>query len=351
MKEELCAGLLILATVPAAAQYDDDEQTRDYEEMDRRYYERYTEKETDPEVPATAEQTIEAFLARADELIRDRNYRSSQGERYRVQSDDPRVDAGAAVSLLEGFRDFFDRFWSGRAELRDYDETSRAFLFHSFHKFNQVLAGDFRFSEIRPKGHYGWLFDVITLHTDPDGGGELADTLVHEAAHQLVDRRIFGDGALPSIWVSEGLASYFGYTYRDEDGRFVPGEVGGKSARLRHGPGSGGPSESALRLKAFRKALRSASDDEGPLVARVIEIDDPGAFYSADPALHYSASWLLVHFLLHGEDGRHAEAFGRYLRLETEGRGGPDALFGELGLEPATLQAAVERHVKRLKPR
>ena len=343
MKGRLCASLLLLAAVPAVAQYEDDEQTRDYEEMDRRYYERYTEQEPVP--------TVEAFLARADGLIRDRNYRSAQSARYRVQSDDPELDAKATVALLEDFRDFFDRFWLERAELADYDETSRAFLFYSFHKFNQVLVGDFRFSEVRPKGHYGWLFDVITLHTDPDGAGDLADVLVHEAAHQLVDRRIFGDGGLPSIWASEGLASYFGYTYRGPDGRFQPGVVGGKSVRLLRRAASGGGNESALRVKAFRQALRASRNNETPLVRRVVAIDEPELFYGTDPVVHYATSWLLVHFLLHGEDGRHADAFVEYLGLETRGLGGPEALFRKLDLEPSGLQAALERHVKRLKLR
>ena len=111
---------------------------------------------------ASAQATAE-FFERAERLVRDKNYRSDSSSAYRVQSDDPRVDAKAAVALLDSFRAYFDSYWDGRIELDDYDELSRVFLFYSFHKFNQLLAVDFRFNELRPKGHYGWLFDAITL--------------------------------------------------------------------------------------------------------------------------------------------------------------------------------------------
>jgi len=356
VKTRICTWMILLASLSTAALAQSDEQTQDYEEQDRRYYERHIQKEKEKEeddaqaAPRDRESETAAFLARADELIRDSNYRSSAGRRYRVQTDDPRVDAKAAVSLLDTFRDFFDGYWSDRLELVPYDEQSRTFLFFSFYKFNKLLVGDWRFNVNRPKGHYRPWFDVITIHTDP-GGQTLAETLIHEAAHQLVEQRLFGGGEPTAIWLSEGIASYFGYTLLDGDMTFQSGVVGGKSVRLVRD----GPSESAAeargRLQDFKKELKSMAKEGVSPFDEVLSIRDPAVFYGKDSRRYYTASWLLVHFLLHGDDGAHSDAFLRWLSAEARGEGGAQALYRETGLASQELDAAMAAYVKRLRVR
>jgi hypothetical protein len=355
MRKRLCA-LLILLAWPAAALAQTDEQTQEYEEQDRRYYERHIQQEQEKEeddsraAPRDRESETATFLARADELIRDSNYRSSAGRYYRVQTDDPRVDVRAAVSLLDAFRDFFDAYWSDRLELVPYDEQSRTFLFYSFHKFNKLLVGDFRFNVNRPKGHYRPWFDVITIHTDP-GGQTLAETLVHEAAHQLLEQRLFDGGEPTSIWLSEGMASYFGYTLLDREMTFQPGVVGAKDIRLvRDGPGESA-TEARGRLQSFKKKLKSMAKEGFSPFDEVLSIRDPAVFYGPEATRYYTASWLLVHFLLHGDDGAHSDAFLRWLSLEARGEGGAEALYREAGLDPPELDAAMAAYVKLFKVR
>jgi hypothetical protein len=349
----LCALVAALASPWAAAQYDEDAQTRDHEEQDRLYRERHAKPDQPPppaENSADAEDQRDAYLSRADELIRDRNYRAGNSARYRVQTDDPRLDTREALVLLESFRDYFDGFWGERVELARYDRVSRVFLFYSFHKFNELMETDFRFSVFRPKGHYRTSLDVITLHTDADETGNVADALIHEAAHQLVEQRINPAGHPNSPWVSEGLANYFGFTYRDETGRFRPGLVGGKSSRLFRDAGKPG-TEGRAAIQRLRRLFKEKNGERGGPVGRVIAIRDPARFYSEDAPAHYGVSWLLVHYLLHGKDGAHADAFVAYLGREAEGRGGPDALYALIDLEPAELEAAVRNHLKGLKSR
>jgi hypothetical protein len=339
-------ALAVAGPTPALAQYDEDDQTRDHEDVDGSYLERYRQQEEEtPE--ANAEEDVEAFLARAERLIRDRNYRSASSERYRVQTDDPRLDTRAAVALLDAFRDYFDAFWRGRMELAPYDEQSRVFLFYSFHKFNQAIEGDFRYRTYRPTGHYRSLFDAITLHTDADGPGNLENALIHEAAHQLTDQRLYAGEFAPSRWVSEGLAQYFGYTRADESGSFRRGEVGGKSAKLLRGV-RGSSSELRGKLRSARTTFKKAGSEAGTLVDRVISIRDPERFYGEEAPLNYGVSWLLVHFLLEGEEGARVDGFVRYLELEKQGRGGSDAFYREIGLGPEELGSALSAHLKRL---
>jgi hypothetical protein len=225
--------LMLGFVTPVGAQYEDDDQTQDHEEQDRRYYERYAEEKPEPEPqPEDEAAQTEAFIARAEELIRDRNHSARDSEHYRVQTDDPRLRLDATTRLLESFHAYFDEFWPEDVELRADDEASRVFLFYSFYKFNELLEGDYRYREFRPKGHYGYLLDVITLHTDPGDRGSLADALVHEAAHQLVTRRLLGKSNNASLWINEGLATYFGSTLADEQGAFDTGSIGGKATEL-----------------------------------------------------------------------------------------------------------------------
>lgn len=357
MRHGARAGIVLLVATAmlapaAAATAADDDRLGDHEQEDRRYYERRAQQPAAAAEPATPEASAgdreaetAAFLARADELIRDRNYRSEAGERYRVQTDDPRVDVRAVVALLEEFRRDFDGFWKDRVELRPYDRESRVFLFYSFYKFNELLVGDWRFHVSRPKGHYRPWFDAITIHTDPGGGQSLADTLLHEAAHQLVEQRLLGGQAPQAIWLSEGLASYFGYTAINREG-LRPGVVGRKEVALLKGGDAESGAEARARLKEFNRAARGAN---APF-AEVMAIRDPAVFYGPQASRYYSASWLLVHFLLHGDDGAHAAGFARW--LEAIAGGEPDAdLLAEIGLGAPQLEEAALAHAKRLKVR
>jgi len=340
--------LLALAGAPwATAQYDEDEQTQDHAEQDQIYLERYAQpEEKQPDEPDD-EAVREAYLARADRLIRDRNHRAKTGQRYRVQTDDPRLDTRETVELLESFRTWFDQFWSGRVEMIPYDRMSRVFLFYSFYKYNELLEGDFRFKAYRPKGHYRLSTDAITLHTDPDRPGVLADALLHEAAHQLVERRVLRASGMTPRWLSEGLAGYFGYTYRDASGEFQPGVVGGKSAALVRG--EKGDAEGRLVLQTARRIFKGSGGDAGPVVHRVISIEDPEQFYGDGAPVHYAVSWALVHFLLHADGGAHGGGFADFLALAAQGQGSPDALYGALGLSAEELDSALKRHVKGVK--
>ncbi len=220
-----------LILTPAIAQQTIDDQTKDYEAEDARYYRRVrqaAEQEAREEERGTPEQMREAYLEKADALVRDRSYRSDSGPHYRIQTDDPRVDLDVTIRLLESFSSFFDEFWSDEIELHADGEPSRVFLFYSFYKYNQLLEGDWRFSYFRPAGHYQNEIDVLTLHSDASDPGGLADSLVHEATHQLLARRMYTGEAKQARWIAEGLATYFGHTFSDKQGKFHRGKIGGK---------------------------------------------------------------------------------------------------------------------------
>ena len=349
--------LLSACLLPSSwAQYEEDDQTADYANRDRQYQQRRAEKKPAPINPDSGrvETASEAFLAKAESLVKDKNYRAASSERYRVQSDDPRVDAKAAVALLDAFGQFFDQYWEQQLHLDPYDKQSRVFLFFSFYKYNQLLGTDFRFSQFRPQGHYGAHYDAICLHSDTLGPrGTAADALVHEATHQLIAQRLMAGRRIPALWLSEGLASYFGFTYMGKDG-FIAGELGGKATSLfRGGPERPGD-EAAVRLKTLRRRLKKLDGEcEAPFLDTLVRLEDPAIFYGSDPETHYAASWLLTHLLLDGAEGRFRAPFISFLNAGRESIDALDAetLYKSLGVSAAELQQAFQAHVKKVKSR
>jgi len=338
----------LLAPAGAGAQ-DPDDQTEDHEEQDRRYHEQRMKQqerqEEEPAADATQEQRAAQFLARAEELVKDKNYWGRDSDLYRVETDDPEIDTQAVLELLDSFRGFFDAFWQPRLKLSPYDAQSRVFLYDSFYKYNQLLPFDARRMPVRPEGHYVSAYNVLAVHTRAGPPAGLADALIHEAAHQLIEQRIYGGSGRASVWVGEGLASYFGYTLRTKDGKFQAGRTGGKSSALWKGAPPGADNEAALRLRSLRSALKTA---QAGWLEDVLEAD-PGLFYGTDIELNYAASWLVVHYLLEAEDGRHAGAFATYIEGEAAGRAGPAALYESLGVGAADLESAIVAYAGKVK--
>ncbi len=92
--------------------------------------------------------------------------------------------------------------------------------------------------------------------------------------------------------------------------------------------------------------MRQDSENAGSLVD-VLFIDDATTFYG-NPGWNYGASWVIVHFLLHGDEGRHAEIFAAHLDAERNGLGGADKLLESLKMDRETLEAALVRHFRRM---
>jgi hypothetical protein len=135
------------------------------------------------------------------------------------------------------------------------------------------------------------------------------------------------------------------------EGEFEDGVIGGKRIAVLRDEPSKARGEARLRIRNAQEALEVARNEDRPLILEIISADDPSQFYGRDATIHYDLAWLLVHFLFHGDDGAHADAFVRYLRREADDGGGVDAFLGDVGLSPAELDAGVVRHLKSLKVR
>lgn len=137
-------------------------------------------------------------------------------------------------------------------------------------------------------------------------GGEVAWHVVqHEGFHQFVHYVI---GTNVPIWVNEGLAEYFGHALFTGDdlvtGIFPPRDVRRLQAMIR-----------ADRLKSIEEMMTLSHRQWNAEM-------DPG---------NYILAWSMVHFLVHGEDGRYVESFEGFMRDIGRRRGYADAWARNFG--------------------
>lgn len=154
-------------------------------------------------------------------------------------------------------------------------------------------------------------------------GTFLEVTAAHEMLHAL-DHVLSGltDQSLPG-WLIEGRACHFGWAVR---GRHVmPGTI------------------RFAEIEAYPEKLESCV--AGFKLAGLIEMPR-GRFRQEE----YALGWALVHFLYHGDEGRHAEAFRNYLLKATEkGNPEPGSLpqFTEILGDPSGMEAAYRTYVMK----
>lgn len=163
------------------------------------------------------------------------------------------------------------------------------------------------------------------VHVDASRGLDFG-SLVHELTHQWLYDAFFRerkrDGQIPP-WLDEGLAEYV-------------------RASVAHSPGvvfePGHPGEASFRAHAQAKDPHD--------LTRVLAFSSGDYQASSDRELKYAQSYTLVHFLLHGEEGRHRAGFFEFLRAVHAGKGSATDLKRALGTDWRKLEKAWSAYVQ-----
>jgi len=246
-----------------------------------------------------------------------------ESKHYRVVSEDGTNAARRASQALEVLRAEFVETFAGKLRLAGpapvrYQPTYRK-------PANPQPPADSRLRVALVRGagmaHPG-LYDprrgvaYVAIDKNKWPAGQLTSTLRHEAAHQLFDKmlripvvapRRDGQDEIGSFWYREGLACYF-----EGSGRFrLNGTV--RLMRL-------GTLEAMFRdrvLPPVSELVRIAPE-EGLVIA--------GHRPRGGNSVDYALAWSFVHFLLHGESGKHRDPFFAFLanlqQWNVHGRGG-----------------------------
>jgi hypothetical protein len=165
-------------------------------------------------------------------------------------------------------------------------------------------------------GHYDEADD--TVHVNASAGLSWA-TLAHEAMHQLLYdtaiRERSNSGSLPA-WLNEGLAEY------------VAGCTSGQPWRLELSPGA--------RIERHFQAHAGAKK---PLsLGRVLNLSAGDFFASSERDLKYAQAYTLVHFCLHGGEGRYRPRFIEFLRGVYRGQGSSTDFKNALSMDARDLE-------------
>ncbi len=141
--------------------------------------------------------------------------------------------------------------------------------------------------------------------------------LQHEGFHQFAHARL---GAELPVWLNEGLAEYFEHAIVVKQ-------------KVRTGIIDGD------RLDAVRRAVDTNTAIAFDDLLNTTHAQWNGFVTSGVPrgGLQYAQSWLIVHFLVHGDNGRYRKVFGNYLVELSNGRDHTTAFrnaFGTLDTAP-----------------
>lgn len=293
---------------------------------------------------------IAEFQKKALDLIADRNYESKSSAHYVVRTDDPRVDVVAVSAFLERFRSFFESVASKLGPLHDQGPPVEVLLFYSRYKYDRLYTEVFGFDNpVGPVGHYRAGQDILAVHTDSVAPADLPGTLTHEAAHQLVQEGLYGTKAKGwTSWVAEGLDYYFQLTRMDRHGTFHDGEIGGQEVNILRDVPVRRAREPRTRLDMFRKFLK---ETEPGFIDDLFVEQVQSAFYATDASKHQNMAWLMIHFLLHGEDGALVGPLREYISRDARREGGSEVFYKLIGMSPEKLETEFTAYVKKLKSR
>lgn len=210
------------------------------------------------------------------------------------------------------------------------------FLYKSEAQFNElkrsVSAAEWSDGFYSPVG-------MLAFHADMVSNEALLGVMLHEATHAYIDRYVARPGTTFPRWLDEGFSEYVGNS-KVTKGKLVPGKT--RRTELYRMPwmqfrATSRARDSVYEVRDAMKAGRALTVDE--LVGASLD-----EFYGEKRELFYPMSWLLVHFLHHGERGWAENAFPQLMLYVAEGYPPREALRAAYG-DPAKIEAAFRDYV------
>jgi hypothetical protein len=234
-------------------------------------------------------------IAWAREQISRNGMQQLESQNFRLWTDHADSSRlGLLLGLAEQTRRRFRALFEPHFELEELSGRSEVYLFRSradylrFYRLFGTASG-----EALPSGHYSIDLRAVALSDQSMPGNAAAATLVHEMVHLLLDQSLYRGAAQPSPWIGEGLACVLAYTAGSEEGRIAL--VESRSDRL----GVGGAAQE--RIRSLQEDLRRGT---ALRLGTLLEAQ-PAAFVGPAGVRFYNLTWLLCHYLLYAEEGRH----------------------------------------------
>ena len=180
----------------------------------------------------------------------------------------------------------------------------------------------------------------FAFHVEQRTPEDLLSVMLHETVHAYSDAHLRRAGLLMPIWMEEGLAEYFANS-KIEKKQLVPGKTMRGGFVHTHYGGIYRASSQQWSADNVRSAVRAG---KAPSLGDILQASYP-VFYGEQIQLYYSLSWMLVHFLRHGEPGWADAQFPELMLYLAEGYDADIAMRTAYGIPDAELQARFQKYV------
>ena len=283
---------------------------------------------------------IDSLAAVADRHLVAEHRRRADSARFVVVTDARREETAEAVAgNLEAAYQTFEEIFGGHLEPQPEKYKQVAYFFSSQAALNKVQS-DLRNTTLGAGFYKAPGF--LAFHQEVLDPGELLGTLIHEAFHSFSDRKLRPPGRVGLLWLEEGLAEYFGNS-EVKRGRLVPGRALRRKFLIHHGRVLKLDTQTAFELGDVKRAVRAG---EAPSIAELFSSTRQD-FFGEQVRLNYSTSWLLVHFLRHGEPEWEDGEFPSFLLYVYEGYPAEAALELVYGLSAQDAEPLFQEYVKK----
>jgi hypothetical protein len=273
----------------------------------------------------------------AGRLLARSRQRQVAGKGWLLRTDVSQEVVRDIVSSLEFAASAFDAAFPGVPPVPESSPVT-IFVFRGEDKLHQVAAFD-NVEQIRGRlgGEYSPRDRLIYTHAaEETPPAVIAGTIAHEATHHFVAQRLYAGERRPPFWVTEGIAVLIQCLEDDS-------AAGLDLSRFRRGKMFKGrwqwkaPAE--WHLDTLERSLRTESL---PSLRTLL-----GSEWELSTDIAYGMSWLLVHYLINGEEGKHRAAFTAWV-ASPSGEGDGESLATALGVTLEELEGAVLEHLKRI---
>ncbi len=276
------------------------------------------------------------------EKVLDRTHRQqAESPRFVVVSDGPEPrTAEIAAGNLEAVFNIIQGLFGSRIARQPEPYKIVVYLFASRRTFEAMKAEleVFEWSSgfYSPTG-------LFAFHLEAPSTESLLGTMMHEATHAWVDRHLVAPGSYLPRWLGEGFAEYLGNSELHK-GKLVPGKTAKPKFVLVLGYGVvRSTPEPRLSLDHVKRKIHSG---EGLSVHQLMTAD-ADTFYGDRRSLYYPSSWLLVHFLRHGEATWAEQEFPAFMLYVAEGYPPAEVLETIYGTSPIDLEDRFRNYVQK----
>ncbi len=191
---------------------------------------------------------------------------------------------------------------------------------------------------------------LLAFPLEMPSSNSLMAVILHAACHAYVDRQVVRPSYSLPLWLGEGFAQYLGRSSIRRR-KLIPGRTQNVELVLLTPvwPFSQGPAWFRVRTRerlAVDDVRRRIVRGEAQSIEQLMTADYL-TFYANKRALYLPMSWLLVHFLRHGEPEWEEGKFATFMLYVAEGYPATAALEAVYGVPPDGIEERFRRYVKK----